>query len=240
MTQEHEYHASGVLGVAIGLAAVAGFVDAHVFLHVAEVFVANMSGNLIHLGMSTGLEDWQRAARSAVSLVAFAGGIVVATVLHQRHVRAGRRPRPVLLLIAESVLLIALVGLLVAVPDLGEHVDRGTDPGAYVAVLLGATAMGLQTVALRRVGSVAVATTYGTGTIVRIGEKLALGARGAERTSEVRRRVTVVVLVSVLAGYVGGAILATVMGSSPANLLVPIAALGVCAAVSARWTGDDG
>ena len=42
-------------------------------------------------------------------------------------------------------------------------------------------AMGLQATALRRVGQIAVATTYGTGAIVRVGEKVALAARRADR-----------------------------------------------------------
>ena len=98
-------------------------------------------------------------------------------------------------------------------------------PIHYVVMGLAALAMGIQASSLRRVGSIAVATTYGTGTIVRIGEKLALGLRRAERSSDDRRSATIVVLVGVLACYVVGAAAASALGSSPLLLLVPAAVL---------------
>jgi uncharacterized membrane protein YoaK (UPF0700 family) len=90
---------------------------------------------------------------------------------------------------------------------------------------IGAFAIGIQASSLRRVGSIAVATTYGNGTIVRIGEKLALGLRRAERTSSSRRSATIIVLVGVLCCYVGGAAAASALGSSPFLLLIPAAVL---------------
>ena len=75
----------------------------------------------------------------------------------------------------------------------------------YPILIIAAFAMGLQAAALRRVGEVAVATTYGTGAIVRIAEKLALAARQADRPTAHRRSATVAILVVVLVSYAGGA-----------------------------------
>lgn len=236
MTQETDYHPSGALGVAVALSAVAGFVDAHMFLHVARVFVANMSGNMIQLGMFTGLGQWPSAARSATALAAFLAGVVVAMLVHHRRVRSGRRVHPAALLLAESTLVLALLAVV-----LGFELTDATDLHAatYLAIVLGATAMGMQTVALRRVGAVAVATTYGTGSIVRIGEKVALGARRADRAGEHRRRVTIVVLGAILVGYVGGAAFAAALGSSAYDLLIPIVVLVLIAGVTIRRPAES-
>jgi uncharacterized membrane protein YoaK (UPF0700 family) len=48
---------SGTRILAVVLTATGGFVDAHVFLHLARVFVANMSGNLVLFGMAFGDGD---------------------------------------------------------------------------------------------------------------------------------------------------------------------------------------
>ena len=71
--QERTHHPSGPLGLAIALAATAGFVDAHIYVNVTPVFVANMSGNLIHLGISLGEGDWFPALATVLALGAFTG-----------------------------------------------------------------------------------------------------------------------------------------------------------------------
>jgi len=234
VTKEASYHPSAPLGIAVALSAVAGFVDAHMFLHVARVFVANMSGNMIQLGMNTGLGDWSGVATSALALVAFLAGVIAATVHHDRRVRRGLPVHPDRLLVIEALLVIALIGLLVGFDITAVQVR----PVTFLAVALGAVALGMQTMALRRVGAVAVATTYGTGTIVRIGEKLALGVRRADRDDEHRRRVTIAVLVTILVGYIVGAAIAAALGSSPWTLAVPVAVLGLAAAGSSVMAVD--
>ena len=93
--------------------------------------------------------------------------------------------------------------------------------------------MGVQAATLRRVGDVAVSTTYGTGAIVRIGEKVALAGRRAGRSSVHRRRVTVLVLATVLVSYVAGAAVAAALGSSKWLLFLPAGVLVVSTALVA-------
>jgi uncharacterized membrane protein YoaK (UPF0700 family) len=217
--------------MAIALAATAGFIDAHIYVNVTPVFVANMSGNLIHLGIVTGEGDLDQASASLLALAAFTSGVILATVHHDRQVASGRAVRPTFLLAIEAVLLLGLTGWL-AITSLSYAEQPGLSAAPVLAVA--ALAMGLQAGALRRVGEIAVATTYGTGAIVRIGETMVLAARRADRTTEHRRRVAIAVLLVVLASYVAGAVIATAAGGSPALLLAPTVVLAGCAVVGTR------
>ncbi len=231
MTAETAHHPSGPLVLAVTLAGVAGFVDAHLFLHVTNVFVANMSGNMVRAGISTGSADWAIAGGSVAALIAFSAGVVVAISHHDRQLRRDGRVRPDDLVVVEALLVLSLP-IIVMVGD----VEFSNRPDAIhvVVIAIGAFSMGIQASSLRRVGSIAVATTYGTGTVVRIGEKVALALRRAERTSVGRRSATVAVLVGVLAGYVGGAAAASALGASPLLLFVPTALLFVSAGAVRR------
>lgn len=220
MTSESKHHPSGSLALAAALAATAGFVDAFIFVRVTPVFVANMSGNLVRLGIAAGGHDGRAVAASLVALAGFLAGAIWSTSHLDHHVRGGRPPTPTRLLLVEAVLLTALPFIVRAAHIAYSSPIQTKD---YAVVVIGATAMGIQAVALRRVGQVAVSTTYGTGAVVRLGEKLALAARRADRPGQVRRRTTIVVLVVVLASYVGGAWLASSVGASPYFLLIPAA-----------------
>ena len=234
MTQELTHHPSGSLALATALAASAGFVDAHVYLNVTPVFVANMSGNLIRLGISAGVGRGGDSLRSLLALAAFFAGVVVATGHHGRAMRRWGALRPGTLLAGEAVMVLSLPLVIVA---LGLDVDRHPRPAEFLVIGIAAFAMGMQTAALRRVGAVAVATTYGTGAIVRIGEKVGLALGGTDRSTTVRRRITIVVLTAVLVSYVVGAVAAARLGSSPWQLVIPGAVLVVAAIAIGR--GDE-
>ena len=227
--QEQAHHPSGPIEIAIALAAAAGFVDAHVYVNVTPVFVANMSGNLIHLGIFLGDDGWKSAAATLLALAAFIGGVVVSTIHHDRRVARGDVVHQAFLLTLEAALLLGLTAWLIAVPTSFSASPRGAD---LPVLALGGLAMGIQAGALRRVGDLAVATTYGTGAIVRIGEKVVLAARRADRPSTHRRRVAIAVLGVVLVSYVAGAAVSTVIGSSPWLLALPTLVLATCATVS--------
>lgn len=230
MPQEQAHHPSGPLTLAITLALAAGFVDAHIYLFVTPVFVANMSGNLIHFGIFFGQGRWSQAGGGLAAIGAFVGGVAAATVHHDREVLRGRDVQPGFLLMVEAGLVL-LLPLLVA--GLGVHFTAHPIPADYPVILLASFAMGLQASALRRVGSIAVATTYGTGAIVRIGEKVVLAARRADRITSHRRRNTIAVLLAVLLGYVVGAMIAAAAGSNPLLLLLS-GLLLVLAAITQR------
>ena len=222
----------GTIAIAAVLTAVAGFVDAHIFVHVTEVFVANQSGNVVLFGIFLGERRWPEVAAHILSIAMFAVGVAVGTTIHDRRLQAGRALRPDLILYAEAAMLAAVIALRVIA---GPTPVLTVDALDYPVILLGALAMGLQTVVIGKVGSVAVATTYESGAVARVGEEVALAARSG-RTAEQRRRHASVakVLLIVVGSYAGGATLAAAANRSPAWLLLPLAVILVCATFARR------
>ena len=223
MEQDRLDQLRGPLPVAGALAAVAGFLDAHLFARVAEVFVANMSGNVVLLGMGIGDLDTQRIIAPGTALVLFSVGMAGATALHERRLHRGHRLRPDLM-VATEVVLLGLLAALLAMVD-GED-ELGLL--AYVAIGAGALAMGVQTSAIRRVGGVAVATTYESGSVVRLSEDAVLSRIGTDADERRRRSGVVRVLSVVVVGYCGGAAAAAALGTHAAVLAAPILVLAGC------------
>ena len=174
---------SGLLVTAVVLAAVAGFLDAHLFLNVTEVFVANQSGNVVLLGMYVGEEQWAAAGGAAIALVAFGAGVIGATLDPPEAGRTSTAtcgptpswaPRPCCSWRSRSCWR----------GPTPSH-QSTPQPGHYPLLLVGGIAMGLQTVVLGRVGSISVATTYESGSVVRLGQEAVMVNRA---TSTQRRR----------------------------------------------------
>lgn len=226
---------SGPLGAAVALTAAAGFSDAHIFLHVTDVFVANMSGNLVLAGMALGEGSWRAGARHATALVAFALGAAWANWFHARNRRRDRPMRPDLVLAFEATLMLVVVAWIAALGG-----DFADEPGfVYPVIGFGAFAMGMQNAALLRVGVVAVATTYASGSVARLGAESALmvTASGMEERSPHARAARV--LAAVLVAYLCGAALAAWAGSAAAWLLVPVVVLAVTAAATHRRLAEE-
>ena len=146
----------------IALAGAAGCVDATAFLHLDEIFPANQTGNTVLLGIAVGRGDWTAALRSGVSLIAFCAGVLVLGYLVRRRPRGGWGREAALALGAEAALLLVLVAVWHTAP-------------VAVAIALAAVAMGMQSLAAHRVGVAGVSTTFVTGTITRLSERLAGG-----------------------------------------------------------------
>jgi uncharacterized membrane protein YoaK (UPF0700 family) len=187
------------LVVAVLLAAITGFVDAVAFERFLGVFVANQSGNAVFLGMAIGGSPVSTAWRPATSMVGFALGIVVAQLV-RRQVRGPRRtPRlGAWLLVCELALFVVVI--VITGPIDRVHLVGGGE--GFVLIVLTSMAMGVQTEVIRHVAGTAVATTYQTGSIARMGEAV---SRVLSRSARLREEREVVVLLVVLAAYVGGA-----------------------------------
>jgi uncharacterized membrane protein YoaK (UPF0700 family) len=217
--------------LAVVLAAVAGFVDAHVYLFVVPVFVANQSGNLIGLGMATGQEDWHTVISTVVAIVAFVSGVLGATTLLRRDAEAGRSGRiHVLLAIEAAVLLVLAIGLAIVDPRL----SRGWRLVDIVVIVLAAGAMGVQSASIRSVGTISVTTTYGTGALVRIGEEAAAPFPTGGKPADPLRMQTIAVVLIVLVGYVGGAALSAALGSARWLVAIPALAMVAVATITRR------
>lgn len=142
--------------LAIGLAGIAGYLDAIGFLGLGGFFVSFMSGNSTRLGVdSSGAMAFP--ALLALSLIAlFVVGVMLGQVVRQL---GGQRP-------SSAVLCFVLLLLLTAA--LTAELHRSAS-----AILVTAIAMGASNNAFTRNNEVSVGVTYMTGTLVRFGQGLA-------------------------------------------------------------------
>ena len=183
--------------VALTLAVITGYVDAVGFTHMFGVFVANQSGNVILFGIGLGDTDWNAVWRPSLAMLGFVLGVVLGLLLARRIAEGRRAPT---LLAIEAVLLLAVAA------GAGDLAGRTTPFAGLQAVLLllaSSVAMGVQTDVIRRVAQVSVATTYSSGTIMKIGDELA-GVVVHARLSPAARR-ALIVMGAVVVAYVAGA-----------------------------------
>ena len=143
--------------LAVGLAGLAGFVDAVGFLCADGYFVSFMSGNTTRLGVDLAHAP-ARAIVPALLIAGFVTGVTAGTVI---AARAGRRRKRAVL---------GLVALLLILAATLQGIAR---PALPLALLVGA--MGALNNTFLRDGEVSVGLTYMTGALVKLGQ--AIGAR---------------------------------------------------------------
>jgi len=158
-----EYGHRGVL-LAASLSALAGFVDAVGFMTLGGFFVSFMSGNLTRLGVGAATGSWDQAALAAGLIGLFVLGVIAGALVARR---AGEGRRSVVLAV-EAALLFAAAGLCTA---------GWNGPGMAAVVL----AMGVENAVFQRQGDVGVGLTYMTGTLVRMGQRIATALSGGPR-----------------------------------------------------------
>ncbi len=149
--------------LAIGLALLAGFIDATGFLVSGGLFVSFMSGNSTRLavGVAVGASI---AALAAILLASFVAGVVLGSLLGARW--PGMRSSLVLAMVSVLLGLAAILGL------------WGHD---WLLLVPMALAMGCTNTVFQRDGDVTVGVTYMTGALVRVGQRLADALRGGRR-----------------------------------------------------------
>lgn len=143
-------------GLAVALSTLAGFVDALGYLSLGGLFVAFMSGNSTILGITaTGAAGGQVVLASGL-VASFVIGVMLGTLVGHRW---GRRRAP-------------LVLCLVAVMLIGAWAVHRADHlvGAGLAM---AAAMGTVNTVYAREGQSGLGLTYMTGTLVRLGHRVA-------------------------------------------------------------------
>jgi uncharacterized membrane protein YoaK (UPF0700 family) len=145
-----------LIAIAICLAALAGFVDAQAFMSLGGFFASFMSGNSTRLGVSLATGVGSDTATAGALLLSFVSGVIVATVI----VRA--RPRDSMPAVMAAVTLLLLVAAAV-----------GSVAPGMIALLLLAVAMGAENGVFHRDGEVTIGLTYLTGSLVRMGQRLA-------------------------------------------------------------------
>ena len=143
--------------LAVGLAGLAGFIDAIGFLSADGYFVSFMSGNTTRLGVNIA-RDPAQAVIPALLIAGFVAGVTAGAVV---AAVTGARRKPAVLALVAALLTAAAA-------------SRGLTPPAFTLALL-VGAMGALNNTFQRDGEVSVGLTYMTGALVKLGQ--AIGAR---------------------------------------------------------------
>ncbi len=152
--------------VAIGLASMAGMVDAIGFMASGGFFLSFMSGNSTRLAV--GIYDIAPyVAMVAALLSSFVGGVTIGSLIGRRN---GHRPET-----RRVMILFLMAGLLFLAPLLG---GRGL---LLPALCMAAFCMGAENTLFERDGTVSFGLTYMTGALVKIGQGVATMLNGGER-----------------------------------------------------------
>jgi uncharacterized membrane protein YoaK (UPF0700 family) len=132
-------------GLLFVLTAVTGLVDAVSYLQLGHVFVANMTGNVVFLGLAAAGAAGFSAAASLIAIGAFLAGALVGGRLGSQFGR--HRGRYVAY---ATYVQLTLVGAALAVSVATASVSTNTT--SYALITLLALAMGLQNAAAHRLG----------------------------------------------------------------------------------------
>ncbi len=152
-----------VQALAVGLSALAGYVDALGFIHLGGFFVSFMSGNSTRLGV--GLVERTHDAAIALGLIGlFVLGVILGSL-------AGRRAQS-----HRRVVVLIVVGIALAVAA-----ALGAMGAATATVVLMVIAMGAENAVFERDGDVHIGLTYMTGTLVKVGQRIADSVTGGAR-----------------------------------------------------------
>jgi len=142
------------------LSLAAGCVDAVGYLGLGQVFVANMTGNTVLLGLAIGQANVRGVLHAGTALAAFVSGVAAGAAIVERNPeRTSWTPTVTAALGLECVILVAFAA--------GWLLD-GSEPSrvaVYLLIVLAALAMGVQSAAVRRLQVADVSTTYITGTL---------------------------------------------------------------------------
>jgi uncharacterized membrane protein YoaK (UPF0700 family) len=202
-----------------------GLVDAFSYLVLGHIFVANMTGNVLFLGLALVGAPGFSAASSLIALLAFAAGGLLGGRL--ARVLGAHRGRHLAVSSFVQVALFALGAVLVAV--VGVPVRRGDH---YVLIVVLAICMGLQNATARSLAVPDLTTTVLTQTISGLA---ADGPLGAGKGSRAGRRL--VAIAAMLVGAVVGGELA-LHGRAFATLAIAAVLAGSVAAFAWRTTTE--
>ncbi|HKO20622.1 MAG TPA: YoaK family protein [Acidobacteriaceae bacterium] len=210
------------IAVALLLAAVAGQLDALVYLNHGHVFATAMTGNTVLLGVAALSHDANNMLYHAAPILAFVAGVLVA-----RWAAPRSRARAHTLALVFELLTVTVAGLL----------PSGFPATTLVAGIAFVSAV--QVESFRRIGPFSYSSTYVSGDLREIAEGLAQiftpeADPVARRTARLKFRDLGLVWLCFLAGAVCGALAAARLGNHGFWLALPL--LGVALALQLSRT----
>lgn len=191
-TEQHRGVDPRAIRALIVLTMIAGMIDAVTFIGLEQVFAANMTGNLVVLGLALGGAPTLSAGGPLVALVAFLGGAALAGRIERRdqsrHYYVVRMVRVELAVLAGATLL-----------AIGFDIDDEFRRLLIIAVL--AALMGMRNESIRRINMPELRTTVMTLAIA------GFAAHEAEGTRDWGDRLRFVGILAMVAGAVISAVL---------------------------------
>lgn len=182
------------IGLATGLSALAGYIDAIGFISLGGFFVSFMTGNTTRLGIDLARGNPQGIAVAGGVLATFVGGVVAGALIAKA---AGRWRRPAVL--GWVTLCLAAAAILDG---------RGNMLPSVGALVL---AMAASNSVFQRNGEVTIGVTYMTGTLVKMGQQIANALTGGPKLAWLRN---FTLWLGLALGAVAGAAAYDAVGSS--------------------------
>lgn len=212
------------------LSCAAGGVDAASYLGLGHVFAANMTGNTVHLGMAVGRASSIDVGRASAALIGFLFGVVAGAAIVERDDSSTAWPRVVTISLLLELLLLVVVAALWRAAGADDNIAA-----IFLLLALGG-AMGVQSVAIRRLRIPGVASTYLTGTLTTLAAGLVRRTLGARSSTPEAPTHGTLLLASVWMIYAIGAAATTFLSPNggPRSLLLPIVLIAVVLAVADR------
>jgi uncharacterized membrane protein YoaK (UPF0700 family) len=208
--------------VALVLTFVAGFVDGFGFLTLNGMYVANMSGNSVQLGVYAVAGEARSALLHGFTIAMFLAGLLLSGAVIELAQRRGMRR---VIAMAMALELLSLLPFLLLTPGAP---GRPAPAGLMAAIAAAAVAMGLQNTSLRMANILTTYTTHVTGTITRFSEDLVawlIGLAGSDRSGQRQLRRGALLSGGLWVAFVLGTILAAVLlpDLGRVALVVPLA-----------------
>ncbi len=143
--------------LAISLAGLAGFIDALGFLKLGGFFISFMSGNSTRFAVGVAEHGWASLVIIPLALITlFVIGVILGSIIHHLF---PRKPVNAVLGVVTLMLLLAAISA---------TLDFST-----LAIVFMVIAMGIENNVFVKEGQVQTGVTYMTGTLVKLGQKLA-------------------------------------------------------------------
>jgi uncharacterized membrane protein YoaK (UPF0700 family) len=195
-----------------------GCVDAVSFLGLGQVFTAAMTGNTVLFGLAVAHTGGLFAGRYVIALLGFIIGAAIAAVIVRRHQETTGWGRTVTVTLCVELVALLLFAVVCSIFSTLTSVESG-----FLIAFL-AIAMGVQSVAARRIGMSGVTTTVITSTLTGLVESVVWNlGRGKSSLSRDRSEVatkvketpisSMVLWAAVVVGYAIGAALCGVLES---------------------------
>ena len=173
--------------LAFALALLAGFVDVLGFLKLGGLFVSFMSGNSTRLAVGLGAHS-EIATTAGLLIASFVLGVIAGSLVSASAPDEKRKSA-----------VLAAVALTLAVAAVLAHAAPGY---AAAAAAFMAIAMGGANAVFQRDGEVSIGVTYMTGTLVKLGQRIADAVRGGNHLAWVPY---LLLWLSLITGAVAGA-----------------------------------